>query len=70
MRASMAELGLPEVTVSSWQAVIGPARLSAPVVVRLSAELDRAIRAPEMVAWMTSTGAQPVGVGRMPRKPW
>lgn len=60
---SMAELGLPEVTVSSWQAVIGPARLPAPVVARLSAELDRAIRAPEMVAWMTSIGAQPVGGG-------
>jgi hypothetical protein len=60
---SMAELGLPEVTVSSWQAVIGPARLPAPVVARLSAELNRAIRAPEMVAWTTSIGAQPVGGG-------
>ncbi len=60
---SMAELGLPEVTVSSWQVVIGPARLPAPVVARLSAELDRAIRAPEMVAWMTSIGAQSVGGG-------
>jgi len=58
---TMAELGLPQVTVSSWQAVIGPARLPPMVVARLSAELDRAIRAPDMVAWMASIGAQPVG---------
>ncbi|WP_270935304.1 Bug family tripartite tricarboxylate transporter substrate binding protein [Falsiroseomonas oryzae] len=58
---TMAELGLPDVTVSSWQVVIGPRGLPAPIVARLNAELDRAIRAPEMVAWMASIGAQPVG---------
>jgi tripartite-type tricarboxylate transporter receptor subunit TctC len=60
---TMAEVGLPEVTVSSWQVVIGPARLPAAVVARYSAEIDRAIRSPEMVAWMTSIAAQPVGGG-------
>lgn len=60
---TMAEVGLPEVTVSSWQVVIGPARLPAAVVARYSSEIDRAIRSPEMVAWMTSIAAQPVGGG-------
>ncbi len=58
---TMTELGLPDVTVSSWQVVLAPARTPAPIVARLNAELDRAIRAPEMVAWMASIAAQPVG---------
>ncbi len=60
---TMAELGLEDVTVSSWQAVIGPARMPPAIVARLSAEIDKAIRAPEMTAWMSSIGAQPVGGG-------
>jgi tripartite-type tricarboxylate transporter receptor subunit TctC len=60
---TMAEVGLPSVTVSSWQTVIAPARLPANAAARLNAELDAAIRAPAMVAWMHSIGAQPVGGG-------
>lgn len=60
----MAELGLPDVTVSSWQVVIGPARLPPPVATRLAAELDRVIRAPETVRWMASIGAQAAGGGQ------
>jgi tripartite-type tricarboxylate transporter receptor subunit TctC len=58
---TMAELGLPEVTISSWQVVVAPRGLPAPIAARLNAELDRAIKAPEMVAWMASIGALPVG---------
>jgi tripartite-type tricarboxylate transporter receptor subunit TctC len=58
---TMAEVGLPELTISSWQVVIGPKGLPAPIAARLNAELDRAIKAPEMVAWMGSIGALPVG---------
>jgi tripartite-type tricarboxylate transporter receptor subunit TctC len=58
---TMAEVGLPEVTVSSWQVVVGPARLPEPVAARLNAEFDRAIRGPAMTAWMASIGAQPIG---------
>jgi tripartite-type tricarboxylate transporter receptor subunit TctC len=61
---SMAELGLPDVTVSSWQVVIGPARLPPPVAARLAAELDKVIRAPETVRWMASIGAQAAGGGQ------
>jgi tripartite-type tricarboxylate transporter receptor subunit TctC len=58
---TMEQVGVPEVTVSSWQVVVAPARLPAPIVARLNAEFDRAIRAPEMGAWMASIGAQPIG---------
>lgn len=58
---TLAELGHPELTLSSWQVVVGPARLPAPVVARLNAELDRAIQAPETVAWLRSIGAEPAG---------
>jgi tripartite-type tricarboxylate transporter receptor subunit TctC len=58
---TFAELGLPELTVSSWQVVVGPKGLPPAVVTRLNAELNRAIRTPEAVAWMRSLGAEPVG---------
>jgi tripartite-type tricarboxylate transporter receptor subunit TctC len=61
---SMAELGLPDVTVSSWQVMVGPARLPPAIADRLSQELDKVIRAPEMVRWMASIGAQAAGNGR------
>jgi tripartite-type tricarboxylate transporter receptor subunit TctC len=58
---TMTEVGLPDVTISSWQVVIGPKALPAPIASRLNADLDRAIKSPEMVAWMASIGALPVG---------
>jgi tripartite-type tricarboxylate transporter receptor subunit TctC len=61
---SMAELGLPDVTVSSWQVVVGPARLPPAVTERLAAELEKVIRAPETVRWMASIGAQAAGGGQ------
>jgi tripartite-type tricarboxylate transporter receptor subunit TctC len=60
---SMAELGLPEVTVSSWQVMIGPARLPPAVVARLSAEIDRVIHTPAIQAYMHGISAQPAGNG-------
>jgi tripartite-type tricarboxylate transporter receptor subunit TctC len=60
---TMAEIGVPQATVSSWQVVLGPARLPPAIVERYSTELDKAIRAPEMVAWMNSIGAQAIGGG-------
>lgn len=58
---SLAELGLAEVTISSWQVVVGPARMPPAVVARLNAELNRVIHTPELVAWMRDLGAEPVG---------
>ena len=58
---TLAELGLPELTVSSWQVVVGPKGMPPAVVARLNAELNRAIRTPDAVTWMRSLGAEPVG---------
>jgi tripartite-type tricarboxylate transporter receptor subunit TctC len=58
---TLKEVGHPELTLSSWQVVVGPKGLPAPIVARLNAEMDKAIRSPEMTAWMRSIGAEPVG---------
>lgn len=58
---TFAELGLPELTVSSWQVVVGPKGMPAPVVARLNAALNQAIRSPDAVTWMRSLGAEPAG---------
>lgn len=58
---TLAELGLPEATISSWQVVVGPAGMPAPIVTRLNAELDAAIRAPATAAWQRNFGAEPAG---------
>jgi tripartite-type tricarboxylate transporter receptor subunit TctC len=58
---TMAEAIAPELVVSSWQGIFAPARLPEPILRRLNAELDRILRAPDMVAWMRGIGAEPVG---------
>ncbi len=58
---TLAELGLGEATISSWQVIVGPASMPAPVVARLNAELDAAIRDPAMAAWIREFGAEPIG---------
>ncbi len=58
---TLSELGLGEATISSWQVIVGPAGMPAPVVARLNAELDAAIREPATAAWQRDFGAEPVG---------
>jgi tripartite-type tricarboxylate transporter receptor subunit TctC len=58
---TLTELGLGEATISSWQVIVGPAGMPAPIVARLNAELDAAIREPATAAWQRDFGAEPVG---------
>jgi tripartite-type tricarboxylate transporter receptor subunit TctC len=58
---TLAELGLGEATISSWQVVVGPAGMPAAIVTRLNAELDAAIREPATAAWQRNFGAEPAG---------
>lgn len=56
--------------VDSWFAVMGPAGLPRPIVVRLNAELNKALESPQMQAWMnryvvTPIGGSPDDVARM-----
>ena len=58
---SMAEAGLPQVDVTFWCAVYGPAGLPAPVVQRVGGVLDAALREPETLAALARNGLEPMG---------
>ena len=45
---TLAESGFPDFSFSTWQAVVGPARLPGEVVQRLNAEIVKAMATPEM----------------------
>ncbi|WP_250502121.1 tripartite tricarboxylate transporter substrate binding protein [Caballeronia sp. AZ7_KS35] len=47
--------------VDSWFAMMGPAKLPAPIVGRLNAELNKALHSPQMVDWMDKNVATPLG---------
>lgn len=63
--------GLPEVPtvaetipgyekMDSWFAMMGPAKMPAPIVARLNAEVAKALRSPEVVKWMDDNDALPI----------
>ena len=58
---SMAEGGLPQVDVTGWWAVYGPAGLPAPVVERVGSVLDATLRDPETLAGLARIGLEPMG---------
>ena len=45
----------------SWFAMMGPANLPRPIVARLNAELDKALKSPAMKAWMDKNVARAIG---------
>jgi len=53
---SMKEVGLPEVMLTSWFCVVGPAALPAEVVTRLNRELVAALAKPDVQARIRSAG--------------
>ncbi|GAB7548908.1 Bug family tripartite tricarboxylate transporter substrate binding protein [Cupriavidus sp. 8B] len=57
---TMAEAGLPGFEAYAWQGFVGPARLPAPVVMRLSKELVAALQHPETRAKLEELGIQPM----------
>jgi tripartite-type tricarboxylate transporter receptor subunit TctC len=56
---TVAEQGLPGFEVISWTGLAGPAKLAAPIVERLNAELRRAIAAPEVKGKLEAMGGDP-----------
>lgn len=56
----MAEQGVKDYTVYSWQGVVGPKGLPEAVTKKLSAELQAAIRTPAMTQKMADIGVQPM----------
>jgi tripartite-type tricarboxylate transporter receptor subunit TctC len=55
---SLAELGIPG--LASWQGILAPAGLPAPVLERLNAAFAAALASPSVAEWLREAGATPV----------
>ena len=58
---TIAESGYPEFDASSWFCLVGPAGLPAEVVQKISSEVARILRVPEMREKFVQQGTDPVG---------
>lgn len=58
---TMAEAGLPNFNVLSWNGLAAPARTPRPIVDKLNAEVNRILALPEVRKQLQSTGGDPVG---------
>lgn len=58
---TMAEIGLPDLEIQYWAGIFAPAGTPPEVVKKLEAEIQRAVRQPEVVERMTSIQVQPAG---------
>ncbi len=58
---SMAEAGVPQVDVVGWWSLHGPPGLPAPVVGRVNAVLNAALREPDTLATFARNGIEPMG---------
>ena len=58
---TLAELGVPEVTVRLWAGLYGPGKLPAAVTQRLSGEINAALRRPEVREQLLRQGYDPQG---------
>lgn len=60
---TMAEAGLKDYEIVSWQAVFAPANTPKPVVKRLSEEIAKIIKEPEITSRLAGLGIEPSGAG-------
>ncbi|GJG95463.1 tripartite tricarboxylate transporter substrate binding protein [Cupriavidus pauculus] len=60
---TMAESGLNGYEIVSWQAIFAPAGTPKPIVDKLSTEIGKIIRQPEVRAKLASMGVEPSGAG-------
>ena len=56
-----AEAGLPKVDATSWFGVLAPAGTPQPIIDKLTAEVDRILKKPEVIERFAKLGATPVG---------
>jgi tripartite-type tricarboxylate transporter receptor subunit TctC len=56
---TVAEQGLPGFDASSWFGVVAPAKTPAPVVAKLTAEIEKIMKNPEVIARIHELGAEP-----------
>jgi tripartite-type tricarboxylate transporter receptor subunit TctC len=60
---TMAESGMPGFEASAWYGLFGPANMPPEVVQRLSAEVARVLKMPEVTARLESLGLEPAASG-------
>jgi tripartite-type tricarboxylate transporter receptor subunit TctC len=58
---TVAEAGVPGYESSTWHAWFAPAGTARPIVDKLSAELAKAAKAPDVISRLSPDGAQPIG---------
>ncbi len=58
---TVAEAGIPDFEVVSWQGVLGPAGMEPALVARMNRELNRVLSLPEVAARLLSQGFEPAG---------
>ena len=58
---TVAEAGIPDYEVVSWQGVLGPAGMEPALVARINKELNRVLSLPEVAARLVSQGFEPAG---------
>jgi tripartite-type tricarboxylate transporter receptor subunit TctC len=58
---TMAEAGMPDFEVSSWNGLLAPAGTPKEIVDRLYAETAKALRSPDLIERFAAQGAEPVG---------
>jgi len=58
---AIAESGVPGYEASTWHGWLAPAGTPPPIVNKLSAELARAARSPDLLDQLAADGAEPVG---------
>lgn len=61
---TMKEQGYPELEITSWFGIVAPARTPEPVLARLSADLQRVVKSPEMQAKIEAAGFTATGTTR------
>jgi tripartite-type tricarboxylate transporter receptor subunit TctC len=58
---TVAESGYPGFEAGDWKGVVTPVRVQAPVIEKLNAEANRALRDPEMIKRLEEEGSEPMG---------
>jgi tripartite-type tricarboxylate transporter receptor subunit TctC len=58
---TVAESGVPGYEVTSWNGILAPAGVPAPIVRRLNTELNKIVAAPDMRPKLIESGLEPVG---------
>jgi len=58
---TMRDLGYPNFVVESWYGIFAPAGTPAPIVAKLSAEIDSILKEPDIQAYLARQGMTPVG---------